>query len=421
MIKASAPPYAVGLADIEAASVRLRAVAHRTPLHYSRTFSALCGCQVYLKAENEQRTGSFKIRGAYNKLAQLPPEQLARGVIAASAGNHAQGLALAAQLLGAPAMVVMPESASLSKVTATRSYGAEVVLSGPTYDAAHDRATALAAARGLTEVPAFDDHQVIAGQGTLGLEILEDLPEVDAIVVPVGGGGLISGIALAVKAMRPTVRLYGVQAAGAPSFAAALLAGRPVSVEIGATLADGIAVKRPGALTLPIVRRLVETIAVAGEEHIAQAIALLLERAKLVVEGAGAVGLAALLSGAIKLPGQRVCVVLSGGNIDLNLLAKVIQHGLTLAGRYLVLRVRVGDTPGQLLRLVALLAEKRVNILTIEHHRAGLALPVQQVEVELTLETRDRAHAAEVEAILREAGYLESKGEVQAFWQQPPP
>ena len=367
------------LEDVRAARAPVARVAHRTPVLTSRTLSELCGVRVLLKAENLQRTGAFKVRGAAARLAALSPEERARGVVAASAGNHAQGVALAGRLLGVPATVVMPREASLAKVQATRSYGARVLLEGDSFDAALERARALAREEGLTLVHAFDDPRVVAGQGTLGLELCEDAPDLDAVVVPVGGGGLIAGVALAVKGLCPRARVVGVQAEAAPAAARSFRAGRPLTVPAGPTLADGIAVGRPGDL----------------------------------VEGAGAVGLAALLRGGVAAPGQRVAVVLSGGNVDLNLLNHILDHGLAHAGRFQVFRVTLADRPGQLARVLAVLAAQDVNVLEVGHSRRAVDLPVGQVQVDIVAETRDPAHAEEVAVALEAAGYAREA--------QPPP
>jgi threonine dehydratase len=393
------------LEAIQQAQTHLEGIVRRTPLLYSHTFSRATGAQVYLKAENLQRTGSFKIRGAYIKMASLSPTKRARGVIAASGGNHAQGVAFAARRLGLPATIVMPRDAPLAKIMATRHRGAEVLLKGDSYDEAHRYARQLQRQRGLQFVPAFDDELVMAGQGTLALEILSELPETELLLVPVGGGGLIAGVALAAKSLRPSLRIVGVQASGAAACARSFQAGRRQTSPAISTIADGIAIKQPGRLTFPLIRNLVDEMVTVEEEDISQAMVALLERSKLVVEGAGAVGLAALLSGRVTAPGRKVVVLLSGGNVDINLMARVIQHGLSTAGRYLILRTHLPDRPGQLLRLLSHLADKQVNVLTIEHHREGLRLPIGEAEVELILEARDREHQEEVLASLRQAGY----------------
>ncbi|MBI4307385.1 MAG: threonine ammonia-lyase [Chloroflexi bacterium] len=395
----------VTLADIQRARQRLSGLAHRTPLLSSQTLSAMAGAPVFLKAENLQRTGSFKVRGAANRIAHLSGAERRRGVIAASAGNHAQGVALAAQRAGTPCTIVMPRHASIAKVEATRGYGAQVVLAGDSYDEAQRHAGKLAEEKGLALVHPFDDPQVIAGQGTLALEVLDEAPDVRLIAVPVGGGGLIAGIAVAVKALAPRVRVVGVQAAAAPACVLSVRRGRAVAVRPGPTVADGIAVGRPGRLTLPLVRRYVDDMVTVDEEDITRAIILLMERCKQVVEGAGAVALAALLAGkAGRLDGPAVAV-LSGGNIDSNVIARVVEHGLAHAGRYLVLHVALLDRPGQLARLLNVIAEAEGNVLDVSHVRRGLHLPIGQVEVQVTLETRGPDHVGQVLQRLDRAGY----------------
>jgi threonine dehydratase len=385
-------------------------VAH-TPILPSRTLSAMTGATVALKAENLQRSGAYKIRGATYKLSRLGPEERARGVIAASAGNHAQGVAIAAASLGIPCTIVMPEAAPLAKVTATQGYGARVVLAGETYNEAYARARELQAETGATYIHAYDDPDIIAGQGTVALEILADQPDVEAIVVGIGGGGLISGIATAVKALKPDVRIIGVEAAGAASMRAALDAGQVVALPAINTIADGIATKTVGRYTFEIVRTLVDDVIAVDDEEIIRAVLLLLERCKLLVEGAGAVGVAALLGGRLDLAGKRTVAVLRGGNIDMNMVGKFNKHGLSVQGRYLVVHTLLPDRPGELLRLLALIAEQRVNVLDIEHHRAGPRLPIQQVEVVMTLETRDRVHCAALLELLRARGYAVREAE----------
>jgi threonine dehydratase len=375
------------LADIEAARARVAAHARVTPVHGSETLSRLCGRRVSLKAENLQRTGSFKIRGAVNKLATLGAHERAAGVIAASAGNHGQAVAWAARELGIRATVFMPQDAPMAKVEATRAYGAETVLTGAMFDDALAEATARAERTGATFVHAFEDPAVIAGQGTIGLELADQVPAVKTFVLPIGGGGLASGIAIALRALRPGVRLVGVQA-GKTS---------------GVTIADGISVKHPGKLTMSILDELLDDVVHVEDEEIAEAITLLLERSKLVVEGAGAASMAALLSG--KVAGDDACALLSGGNIDPTLLVSVIRHGLTRAGRYLVLRTRVLDRPGELLKLLDLVAVERANIIEIHHRREGVGINVAETGVELTLVTRDEEHCLQIVATLEGAGY----------------
>ncbi len=391
--------------DIWRAQEVIRPHVYHTPLLPSRTIGAKCGAKVYLKTENLQRSGSYKLRGATYKLSRLIPEERERGVIAASAGNHAQGVAIAAATLQIPCTIVMPTTAPLAKVTATQGYGAQVVLHGATYNDAYARARELQDETGATYIHAFDDPDIIAGQGTLGLEILADLPDVEAIVVGIGGGGLISGLATAVKALKPDVRIIGVEASGAASMRAALDANEIVTLPSIDTIADGIATKSAGLYTFEIVRALVDDVVTVGDDEIINAVLLLMERCKLLVEGAGAAGVAALLTGNLGLEGKRTAVVLSGGNIDMNLVGRFIQQGLAAQGRYLVIHTLLPDRPGELLRLLGIIAEHNVNVMSVEHHREGVLQPILQVEVSLTLETRDRAHCDSLLNLLRERGF----------------
>ena len=371
----------------------------------SEHLSGLAGRPILLKGEHLQRTGSFKIRGAYHRIARLDPAERAAGVVAASAGNHGQGVALAASLLGVKSTIFMPATAPFPKVAATRGYGADVVLGGVVFDDALTGALAHADETGARFVSPFDDPLVVAGQGTIGLELAEQAPEAGIVVVSVGGGGLISGIAAALKARRPGLRIIGVEAEGAASMTASLAAGRAVTLDRIDTMADGIAVKRVSDLTLTHVRALVDEIVTVSEEDLSRALLVLLERAKAVVEPAGAAPLAAALAGKLPDGDETACLLLSGGNIDPTLLMRVIRHGLTAAGRYLILRVALHDQPGELHRLTGLLADLGLNVVDIEHHRSGVHVAVDEVEVHMTLETRDPAHRAEVLEALRAAGY----------------
>jgi threonine dehydratase len=394
--------------DIRAAAAALAGVAHETPLDGSSTFSGITGRPVYLKLENLQKTGSFKLRGAYNKIHLLSLVEKARGVIAASAGNHAQGVAYAAHRAGIRAVIVMPETAPLSKVSATRGYGAEVVLAGNSYDEAFARAKEFEDRDGLTFVHAFNDAAVMAGQGTVGLEILRQLPGVEAVVVPVGGGGLIAGVATAIKELAPHVKVYGVQAEGADAMARSRVAGKLVSTKEATTIADGIAVKEPGDATFEIVRNYVDDIVTIDDEAIASAILMLLERAKLVVEGAGAIGLAALLNGKIAAGGPVACLI-SGGNIDVNFIARIIERGLVKAGRRVTITTRVIDRPGALQKLLASIAATRGNVLYVHHDRIQHDVPLGQAKVQVSLETRDTAHTEEILDALQREGYQVAK------------
>ena len=383
---------APGLPEIEQARARLEDVARVTPVYPSETLSDLVGREVHLKAENLQRTGSFKVRGAFNRVSTLSAEERAAGVVAASAGNHGQAVAWAAREVGARARVFMPQDAPMAKVDATRHYGAEVELAGPTLEETLAIAHAYVTEHGATFVHPFEDPVVIAGQGTIGLELVDQVPDLETVLIPIGGGGLASGIALALRAARPAVRIVGVRAEG-------FLPGGA-----GFTIADGIAVKEPGELTTSILDRVLDDVVSVTDEQISEAIVLLLERTKLVVEGAGAVGVAALLAG--KVAGSGIAVpVLSGGNIDATLLISVMRHGLAVADRYLVVRTRVPDRPGELAKLLALLAEERVNVVEVEHQRETADLPVGETGVELTLLTRHRAHCDEILATLARWGY----------------
>jgi threonine dehydratase len=394
----------VGIDDIRAARQLLDGVVRVTPLEGSRWLSARVGGPVQLKCENLQRAGSFKIRGAYVRMARLSPEERSRGVVAASAGNHAQGVALAAALLEIPATVYMPHGAPLPKVAATQAYGAEVRFAGVVVEETLAAAKAHADKAGAVFIHPFDHIDIVAGQGTVGLEMLEQCQDVRTIVVPTGGGGLLSGVALAVKSARPDVRIVGVQAEGAAAFPPALAAGTPLTLSAMATMADGIAVGRPGELTFQIVHDLVDDVLTVSEEALSQALVLCLERAKLVVEPAGVAGVAALLA-APRAFEPPVVVVLSGGNIDPLLLLRVLRHGLAAAGRYLSFRVRIPDRPGALVQLLTVLAEADANVFGLEHVRTDPRLRVDEVEVALQVETRGPDHCADVLARIRSAGY----------------
>jgi len=400
----------IGTAEIEAAAELLRGVAITTPMEESRWLSALVGGPVLLKCENLQRTGSFKIRGAYVRMSRLSPEERARGVVAASAGNHAQGVALAAQMLGIRATVFMPEGAPIPKLNATRGYGAEVVFHGAILDEALARAIEYAEETGAVLIHPFDHPDVVAGQATCGLEILEQAPEAATVLVPTGGGGLVAGIALAIKQQRPDVRLVGVQAEGAAAYPGSLAAGEPVALAAMTTMADGIAVARPGQVPFAAIERLVDEIVTVSEESISRALVLLLERAKLVVEPAGAVAVAAILDQPDHYVTPAVAV-LSGGNVDPLLLSKLIRHGLASAGRYLNIGVRIPDRPGGLARLLGELAECGANVLEVVHERTSGSLSIDEVEVHVQLETRGPEHTEAVLARLREHGYQVTKAE----------
>jgi threonine dehydratase len=394
----------ITLEDIKEAQRTLKNVVHRTALAYSSVLSEVTGGEIYLKMENLQKTGSFKIRGAYNKIAHLSEEERKRGVVAASAGNHAQGVALAAQIFGIPATIVMPKYAPLSKITKTRNLGAQVILEGNIFDEAYEAALRIQEKTGAVFVHPFNDPHVIAGQGTIGLEIMEDLPDVEVMVVPVGGGGLISGISVAIKSMNPEVKVIGVQTENMPSMIASLRRGRAERVEGKPTLADGIAVKKPGDLTFELVKKYVDEMVVVNEEEIADAILFLLEQAKVVAEGAGAVGVAAVLN-KLDVKGKKVAIVISGGNIDVNMIDRIINKGLVKSGRKVFIETFVMDRPGALKELLGIVAELGANVLSVFHNRSAKEVPIGFAKIELELETVDEKHVEEIERVLIAKGY----------------
>jgi threonine dehydratase len=393
----------ITIADIEAARRRIRGVVAHTPCPRCVWLEPALGAPAYLKLESLQESGSFKERGAANRLLQLDAAQRNCGVIAASAGNHAQAVALHARRLGIHAVIVMPETTPNIKIANTRNYGAEVVLAGLNYDEAYAAATVIAAERGLIYVHAFDDPQIVAGQGTIGLELLEQVPDLGTVVVPVGGGGLIGGIACAVKTLRPQVRVVGVESRGVPSMQQALLRGEPVAVPPAQTLADGIAVRRVSPLTLALAQRYVDEIVLVDEEEIASAVLFLVEREKSVAEGAGAAAVAALLGGKVAAAGGApVIALVGGGNIDVTMLGKIIDRGLVRDGRLVRLRVNVHDRPGGLAALLQRIASLRGNIVEVQHERAFSRTSYGDVEVLLTIETEGAPHAAAIQAALAE-------------------
>lgn len=401
-VRGSAP--ALILDDIRGAQKMLTGVARMTAMEGSRHLTHLVGSPVHLKCENLQRTGSFKLRGAYVRIAGLSPEERAAGVVAASAGNHAQGVALASTLLGVRSTVFMPVAAPLPKVAATREYGAEVRLHGQVVDETLAAAQEYARETGAVFIHPFDHPDIIAGQGTVGLEILEQCPEVRTILVGLGGGGLAAGIALAVKAVRPDIKVICVQAEGAAAYPPSLRAGRPVSITEQQTMADGIKVGRPGEITFPMIRDLVDEVRTVSEDELSSALLLCLERAKLVVEPAGASPVAALLSTPKAFRGP-VVAVLSGGNVDPLLMQRILRHGMAAAGRYLGLRLRITDRPGALATLLGVLSVADANVLDVSHVRTDPRLGLTEADVELHLETKGPEHCADVTAALREAGY----------------
>ena len=399
----------IGLSDIQAALGRIRDSIRVSPCTPSEAFSELTNNSIFLKLDNQQRTGAFKERGALNKLLTLNLQERDRGVIAASAGNHAQGVAYHAGRHRIRARILMPLPTPLTKVSATRAYGAEVVLHGTNYDEAYEKAVEQSQNGGLTLIHAFDDDAVIAGQGTLGLEILQQHPEIDAIVAPIGGGGLIGGIACAVKETNPRVQVYGVQPARIPSMKAAVAQGKLVTLNAAKTIADGIAVRRAGERTLPLVQKYVDDIVTVEEEEIANAILLLLEREKTLAEGAGAAAMAAVLNHKLPLAAKRVAVLVCGGNIDVTLLARIIERGLVKDGRLVRLRVHLPDYPGALHRLTGILAEHRANIVETAYDRAYHGVNLGDTAIDITMETRGPDHIAELLGALTGAGYTHER------------
>jgi threonine ammonia-lyase medium form len=399
------PTLSVTLDDVRAAQDLLSGVVRPTPLEYSRALSDRVGAEVFLKCENLQRAGSFKIRGAYTRMSRLSDAEKAKGVVAASAGNHAQGVALAGQLLGIDVKVYMPHGAPMPKLLATQAYGATIEQVGTTIDECLVSARAWEAETGAVLIHPFDHHDIVAGQGTAGLEILDQCPDVNTIVVSTGGGGLLAGISVAVKTARPDVRIVGVQAEQAAAYPLSLAAGKPVAYENMQTMADGIAVGMPGDVPYALVRDLVDSIETVSEEALSRALLFVLERAKLVVEPAGGAAVAHLLERAGQHVDGPVVAVLSGGNIDPLLLLRILRHGMAAAGRYLQFRVRVPDRPGNLAHLLADCAAVDANVLEVEHIRTGTAITVDEVEIGLQLETRGREHCDEVLRALRGKGY----------------
>jgi threonine dehydratase len=393
----------VTLADIEAAAKRIAGEVERTPMRHSRTLSEIAGCEIYLKFENLQFTASFKERGALNKLLSLDAEQRKRGVAAMSAGNHAQGVAYHAGRLGIPSVIVMPEFTPFTKIKHTREFGARVVLEGTTLDDSFGRARAIADAEGLTFIHPYDDPLIVAGQGTCGLEMMADVPELDTLVVPIGGGGLISGISLAAKAKKPDIRIYGVQTTAYPSMYDAVK-GADLPCH-GQSMAEGISVKKPGVLTRRIVEKLVSDILLVREDQVENSVVSLLEIEKTVVEGAGAAAFAAVLGNPELFKGRKLGVVLSGGNIDMRLLSNVILREMMRHGRIFQVTIQIEDRPGWLARISTLIGEHGGNILEVRHDRMLVDSPAKSTTLEMVVEARDNAHAEEIRAVLREAGF----------------
>jgi threonine dehydratase len=386
---------AVGFQQIEEARIRGEDVVLETPTLQSLSFSRMLGADVWLKAENLQRTGSFKIRGAMNALSHLDAVQRSAGVVAASAGNHAQGVALGAAELGIAATVFMPEAAAIPKVEATRAYGADVILAGADLAQATDHAVAFSEKTGAVLIHPYDDARIVAGQGTLGLELHEQVPDVDTVLIPVGGGGLISGSALALKHLRPSVRIIGVQSAGVPTYLEARAKGEPVQIEPRRTIADGIAVSRPSLMCYSMIEELVDDIVAVEDQHITEAVTLLLERSKLLVEPSGAVTVAAMLSGAVS-PRGRTVAVLSGGNVDLLLIDGIVRHGLESRGRFASFWVTVPDEPGHLAQVLTTMGELGGNVLSVDHHREGTNRAFGTVMIRIAIETRSQAHIVSI-------------------------
>lgn len=394
----------VTIEDVLQAEKNLAGLTTVTPLDLSTTFSKIAGCKMYLKLENMQKTGSFKVRGAANCIANLTEEERGHGVITASAGNHAQGVAMGATRMQCKSTVVMPENAPLTKVEATRNYGAEVVLHGTNYDESYAKALEIQAAQKQTFIHAFNNPYVIAGQGTIALEILKQNPDIKAIAAPIGGGGLLAGLAVAVKHLAPQVKVYGVQSSGAPSMFLSVNEGRIVETNDVNTIADGIAVKRPGDLTFDIINKYVDDVVVVKDDDITATMLMMLERCKLVVEGAGATALAAVLHGLLPY-NDSVASVISGGNIDVNIISKIIENGLIKAGRRVRLATDLVDRPGELLKLITSIADLRANIVYVFHEHVGRNLPIGHTKIEIDLETRDSEHAKNILFCLRKAGY----------------
>ncbi|AVQ16639.1 threonine ammonia-lyase [Fusobacterium gonidiaformans 3-1-5R] len=394
----------VTLEKIQEAKSCIQDSVRKTPVLNCPKLGAQTGNDVYFKLENLQQTGSFKLRGALNKIAHLSEEEKKCGVIASSAGNHAQGVALGATAKGIKSTIVMPAGAPLSKVRATREYGAEVVLHGAVYDNAYQKALEIQKETGAIFLHPFDDEEVIAGQGTIGLEILEQLPDVDAVLVPIGGGGILAGIATAIKSVKPEVKVIGVEAAGAASMTAALAKGECCDIENCSTIADGIAVRKVGYKTLELVKKYVDEVVTVTEDEIVQGIFYLLEKSKLVAEGAGASGVAALLAGKINLKGKKVCAVISGGNVDMNFIEKIVNKALVLNGQRHEITVYIPDKPGEMEKLTRVLHEQNANIIYISQTKYRASLAITEVKVDLVVECRDEAHQEEIHAALEKNG-----------------
>lgn len=391
--------------DIVKAHEKMKGIVHVTPLDYSRTFSNYAHNDIYLKLENLQKTGSFKVRGSYNKMSSLSKEELQKGVVAASAGNHAQGVAYASTMLDIPCTIVMPIAAPLSKVQATKEYGANIELQGNSFDDALCYALELREKTGASFVHAFDDEAIITGQGTVGLEIIEQLPDVDVIVCPIGGGGLIAGLAAAVKEKHPHIKIYGVEASACPSMAMSLVEGKPITVEADPTMADGIAVKKPGQVPFELVQKYVDKIYTVNELEIARTMLMLLERNKLLVEGSGAVALAAMLYQKIPIKDQKVVCLISGGNVDVSFISRIIERGMVEAGRFMRFSTILKDQPGNLEKILEVVTERRGNVLDISLSHIGNKIYPSYAQLSLSVETKDQKHIEEIVQALKDNGY----------------
>jgi threonine dehydratase len=395
----------ISLDDIFAAKEKMRGMIHQTPLDYSKTFSSLANNEVYLKLENLQKTGSFKVRGSFNKMLSLRNEGIKTGVIAASAGNHAQGVAFSSSLHNIPCTIVMPKGAPISKISATRQYGAEVVIQGSFFDEALDYALDLKEQNGAAFVHPFDDQYIIAGQGTVGLEILEQLPEVEAVVCPIGGGGLIAGLAMAIKEQKPSVKIYGIEALACPSMKQSLQAQKTVSIDSMPTMADGIAVKKPGQLPFQIVQKYVDEIYCVDEMEIARTMLMMLERSKLLVEGSGACSLASLLYQKIPITGKKTVAVISGGNVDVSFISRIIERGMVEAGRFVHFSLFLKDKPGELEKLLNNITTLEANVLNLSLEHIGEKIFPGYAMLHLSLETKDQSHVEYIFSQLSKKGY----------------
>ncbi len=391
--------------NIIVAREKMKGIVHTTPLDYSKTFSQLAHNEVYLKLENLQKTGSFKVRGSFNKLNSLSQEELSKGVIAASAGNHAQGVAYSSHMLGVPCKIVMPKGAPLSKILATKQYGAEVILEGATFDDALAYALELKEQMGATFIHAFDDEEIMTGQGTVGLEILDQLPEVEAVICPIGGGGLIAGVATAIKEKNPNISVYGIQALACPSMKQSLFEHKPVMVDSTPTMADGIAVKKPGLKPFDVVQKYVDDVFCVDEMEIARTMLMLLERNKLLVEGSGAVSLASLLYEKINIREKKVVAVLSGGNVDMNFISRIIERGLVESGRYANFIITLKDKPGELQRVLGSITDLDANVQSVNLHRIGKDIYPGYAQIEISVETKNHDHIDLLHKALTEKNY----------------